>query len=268
MGRWSRGCTAAVIGAALTLAGCPALGPVVPLPAAAQVVGVLRCIPSMEQVAGDGEYAVSLQQRATGARVSAFMSALALPSMPRTDQACSGAGVGPVAVELETSSGAVTVAPPLDPCLRPRSEVRASFDALSRVTVTTTRGAKLRSDEAVKTGCPSFKDLIALDAGDAQPGAAGPVLGEGAAVSVCVFRSSGGDGYPTGGGQLTADQVQRLAALLASAGPAAPCATSHASFAVVTATGTEAISAELDGCVRATPTSPPSCRRTDAHEWS
>lgn len=282
MSRWSRGCAAAVIGAALALSGCgreayevaapppnsapgadvmaaamdvrptgcPALGPVGALPAAAQIVGVLRCIPSTEQVAGDGEYSVSVQQRATGAPVSAIMSALALPSEPRTDQACSADGVGPVAVELETASGAVTVDPPRDACRKPRSEVRAAFEALPWVTVTTTRGQKVRSDEAAKAGCPLRKDEIALTANDATPGAVAAQLAQGAAVSVCRYRSTGGDGDPVGGGQLTADEAQRLATLLASAGPAAPCAQTHTSFAVVTAAGSEPLSVELDGCRR------------------
>jgi hypothetical protein len=38
--------------------------------------------------------------------------------------------------------------------------------------------------------------------------------------------------------------------LLATSGPAAPCAVAHTSFAVVTVAGGEPIYAELDGCLR------------------
>jgi hypothetical protein len=172
---------------------CPDLPVVGPLPAAADVAGVLRCVRTIERFPGDGEWAVTSDQRVPEASAGSLLSALALPSERRWMDACGAAGVYPTTVELETTSGRVLIDPPKGPCGLARPEVLEAWRAAPWVTV-------------------------------------------------------GFDGEPTDGRQLTAEKSQRLATLLASAGPAAPCGAAHTSFAVIGRT--TPVFVELDGCMR------------------
>jgi len=227
---------------------CPDLPVVGPLPAAADVAGVLRCVRTIERFPGDGELAVTSDQRVPAASAGSLLSALALPSERRWMDACGAAGVYPTTVELETTSGRVLIDPPKGPCGLARPEVLEAWRAAPWVTVATTRIERLRSEAAVTAGCTSWKDMIAIDGKAAEPGAAGPLVNGSDPVSICLFRSTGFDGEPTDGRQLTAEKSQRLATLLASAGPAAPCGAAHTSFAVIGRT--TPVFVELDGCMR------------------
>lgn len=227
---------------------CPEAGRVAPLPSAEEVTGVLRCLRSTEHDPADGQWAVILEQRVPVTSATDLLSALALPSEHRSDGACAAIGVLPTTVELETTSGPVTVDPPQDSCQLPRREVLRAYWALPWETTRTTRTERLRSEAALAAGCEAWKDMITIDGARARPGVAGPLVDGAAPVSVCLFRSTGPDGEPTGGRQLTGDEAQRLAMLLAAAGPAAACAATHTSFAVI---GTSTpVYVELDGCLR------------------
>lgn len=242
--------------------GCSPAAPVGAIPPAAQVTGVLRCVTSPERVAGDGEWQVIRQERATGAPVAALMSALALPSEhPVSDQGCAAVLVMPTAVELETDSGKVLVGPPETACHNPLPQVVTAYGALPWVTVTTTKVRQIRSEAALAGGCDPWKDEVAIEERGAKPATAAPVLPADASVSVCVYRSeyppgwvagsqNAVDGIPVGGRPLTTDEARRLGALLASAGAAAPCTVPHTSFAVVSVGKGDPLYAELDGCLR------------------
>ena len=241
---------------------CPAAAPVGALPSAARVTGVLRCVTAPERVAGDGEWQVIRQQRATGAPVAALLSALALPSEPpEVNIACAAVLVMPTAVELETSSGKVLVGPPQTACGNPLRQVVTAFEALPWMTVTTTKVRQLRSEAAMVAGCSPWKDMVAIEEQAAKPATGGAVVPPDASVSVCVYRSEyppgwvagsqyAVNGIPVGGRPLTADEATRLGTLLATAGPAAPCTVPHTSFAVVFFGKGDPLYAELDGCLR------------------
>lgn len=241
---------------------CPAAAPIGALPSATQVTGVLRCVLSVERVAGDGEWQVIQQQRATGAPVAALMAALALPSEPpRVNIACAAVLVMPTAVELETGSGKVLVGPPETACHNPLRQVVTAYEALPWATVFTTKVRQLRSEAAMVGSCEAWKDMVAIEEGGAKPAMTGPVLPPAAALSVCVYRSeyppgwvagsqNAVNGIPVGGRPLTGDEARRLGTLLATASPAAPCTVPHTSFAVVSLGTGESLYAELDGCLR------------------
>lgn len=228
---------------------CPEAGDVAPMPAVDHVTGVLRCLGTTEEVPGDGEWTVRLLQRVPAASAGALLQAFALPSESEFGVNCAAVLIYPATIELETSSGRVSVAPPTGVCGQTRHEVVAAWQALPWATVATTWIKRERSESAVAADCVAWKDMIAIDGTRAKPGAAGPLLDGTGPVSVCLFRSTGDlAGDPTGGRQLTADEGQRLATLLAAAGPAAPCGATHTRFAVVGKS--TPVSVELDGCMR------------------
>ena len=227
---------------------CPEAGGVAPLPTADQVTGVVRCVRTTEQVPGDGEWAVSLLQRVPTDSAGGLLQTLALPSESQFGVACGASLVYPTTIELDTWSGRVTIAPPKDPCLQTRPEVVAAWQALPWVTVATAVIKRVRSEAALAAGCQGSKDMIAIVGHAAKPGMAGPLVDANAAVSICLLRSTGFDGEPTGGRTLTDDEDQRLATLLAAAGPAAPCGATHTSFAVIGKS--TPVYVELDGCMR------------------
>jgi len=221
---------------------------------------VLRCLEETEHVPGDGEWSVTVLERAAGRAMLDLVTALRLQSEPRGDEPCSAVLLGPTVVRLETASVPVDVATPKDSCSQTRSEVIAAYGALSWVEVSRLRGGRLRSEAAVTAGCDAWKDMLAISAGDSNGGGRGALLAPGTSVTVCLYRSSYPAGWtrrsntvvagePEGGGQLAAATVGGVAALLRAAGPASPCRSRHGRFAVVFSKP-EPLYVELDGCFR------------------
>jgi hypothetical protein len=240
--------------------GCPDPAPAVAISSDVHPTAVLRCLEEPEHVPGDGEWSVTLRERATGRAMLDLVSALRLPSEPQGDEPCPAVLLGPTVVRLETASGPVDVATPKDSCSQTRSEVIAAYQALSWVEVWRLRGARLRSEAAVSAGCDAWKDMLAISAQDSIGGGPGALLAPGASVKVCLYRSSypAGwtpssntvvDGEPDGGGQLATATVGRVAALLRAAGPASRCRSRHGHFAVVFSKPGP-LYVELDGCFR------------------
>jgi hypothetical protein len=213
-----------------------------------------------EHVPGDGEWSVTVHERATGLALLDLIAALRLTSDPQGNEPCRAMLLGPTVVRLETASGPVDVASPKDSCRRTRSEVIAAYEALSWVEVSRMRGRRVRSEAAVTAGCDAWKDMLAISARESRGGGPGALLAPGASVKVCLYSSSypAGwtpssntvvDGEPEGGGRLPAATVDRVAALLRAAGPASPCRSRHERFAVVFAEP-EPLYVELGGCFR------------------
>jgi hypothetical protein len=238
-----------------------------PLATDVEVSAVVQCTGSREEVPGEGEWSFTIQEQATGAQVDDLVRALRLPSEPPTSGACAAILRGPVTVDLETTSGPMTVATPEDACGQTRTEVSDAYQALHWVEVSRTRGQQARPEAAVAAGCDESKDMLALISGNARAGGPDTVLPEvpgGADLRVCLYRSvyppgwtpSGNfvaDGEPLGGGNLVVADLERLTKLLSSAGPAPACTIRHTRFAVVTAVSEqsfEPLYVELDGCLR------------------
>jgi hypothetical protein len=238
-----------------------------PLAADVEVSAVVQCTGSREEVPGDGEWSSTIREQATGAQVDTLVKALRLPSEPPTSGACTAELRLPVTVDLETTSGPITVATPKNACRQTRTEVIDAYRALRWVEVSRTRGQRERPEAAVEAGCDEWKDMLAFTAGDARPGGPGTVLPPapgGAGLQVCVYRSDypAGwassantvvDGDPVGGGTLTGSDLDRITELLSLAGPSQACSSRHTQFAVVTAVSEqyfEPLYVELDGCLR------------------
>jgi hypothetical protein len=244
-------------------AGCPELVSTVAISSDSDPTAVLRCTVRNEHVSGEGEWSVTVHERATGRAMLDLLAALRLPSEPLGNQMCTMELRMPTVVRLETASGPVDVAAPKGSCGQTRSEVTDAYQALSWVEVSRARGERLRSEAAVTAGCDRWKDMLAMlsaTARDSTAGGSGPPLAPGAKVKVCIYRSTYPvgwtpnshepvDGEPEGGGQLPTANGDRVAALLLAAGPAARCRSAHERFAVVFAQP-QPLYVELDGCFR------------------
>jgi hypothetical protein len=240
----------------------------VPLSDDVQVTAIVRCVGSFESVPGQGEWSVITREQVTGPQMDALLTALLLPSEPRTSGFCTLELPFPVTIGVQTTAGPAAIAPPTDPCGKTRSEVIEAYQALPWVEVSRARVQQERPEAAVKAGCEQWKDMLAISATDARSGGPGPVLPPGtedATLHVCVYRAvyphgwtqsanTLVDGAPIGGGTLTAPDGDRLRTLLDAAGPATACAKQHSQFAVVTANGAatrvDPLYVELDGCLR------------------
>ena len=80
---------------------------------------VLRCLEETEHVPGDGEWSVTVLERATGRAMLDLVTALRLQSEPRGDEPCSAVLLGPTVVRLETASGPGMWQRPRTPAARP-----------------------------------------------------------------------------------------------------------------------------------------------------
>jgi hypothetical protein len=224
---------------------------------------VLRCIETTEHVAGDGEWSVTVRQRATGPTLQTLLAALRQPSEPRTADTCTLELRYPREVELETASGIMSATAPTDSCGQTTFAVVRAFQQLDWVEVSRVRGHQLRPEALVAAGCDAWKDMLAISAKDSHPEGPGELVPDHAAVRVCTYRSTypAGwtpssneevDGEPVGGGPLSAADSATVARLLGAAGPAAACDQVHHMFAVVfvAESAQDTLYVELDGCRR------------------
>jgi hypothetical protein len=229
------------------------------MPADAVPSAVVDCLPTTGHVPGDGEWLFRVDRRATD--VERLVAALRLPSKPRTDGPCTMDLRGPLVVLLEVDGHLVPVDPPRDECGKPRREVIDAYQALHWTETGRTPLERLRSEAAVASGCETWKDMLALDAGTpaSRPGGPGvvPTRGE---LRVCRYRSVYPpdwrpasnvvvDGVPQDGFVPAGGVRDRIVAGLSDAGPAAACDERHTRFAIVFV-GTGQAYVELDGCLR------------------
>ena len=153
--------------------GCPDPAAAVAISSDVHATAVLRCLRETEHVPGDGEWSVTMRERATGRAMRDLVAALRLPSEPQGDRPCLAMLLAPTVVRLETASGPVDVATPKDSCGQTRSAVIAAYAALRWVEVSRKRGERLRSEAAVTAGCEGWKDMLAISARDSVEGVRG-----------------------------------------------------------------------------------------------
>ena len=241
--------------------GCPQLPAAAAFPGDASPTAALQCLGTTEQVPGDGEWSVVLQQRATAGLVS-LVAALRLPSQPPTDGACPAILREPTQVQLEVAGKPMLVNTPKDPCRQTRPEVIKAYAALSWVTVKRTPMTRIRPEAAVTAGCTQWKDMLAIEAHTAKTAGPGAMFTADGPVRVCRYRSDYpqdwvddgqhvATGNPESGKELSAASAADVVNRLSAAGPAAACSKRHSRFAVLTkGDNGPTVYVELDGCLR------------------
>jgi hypothetical protein len=225
-------------------------------------VTAVICVSRPERRAGGGSDLVAVQERADD--VAALVAALRLPDAEPTHGACTfELPAVPWLALLDAGGRWVRPGVPVDSCGKPRREFRTAFGQLRTTTVSTRVLRPITSDEAAAAGCEQrWADMawmagVAARSGGGAPGTANTLPANDAEVRVCVYRvpvSERGADKPAGefesGRPLPAWPAVRRA--LATAGPAAACATPATRFAVLRPPVGE-IYVEGDGCRRLLP---------------
>jgi hypothetical protein len=227
------------------------------LPAGFTPVAAVVCVRAPQQRAGGGQDLVLLEQRATS--VERLTGTLRLADQPPTNGACTADLVGVVWFAMLDAGGRwVRPGVAVDPCGKPRIEVRDALEKLETTTVATTVLAEIESSAAAKAGCSqSWGEMVGISAAERREdkGAFDPPT---AGMRLCLYTvpaSEQGTGKPAGaferGGVLTDQAWTDLRRRMLAAGPIVPCTTHAGRFAVFRpAGGGGEVYLELDGCRR------------------
>ncbi|NJC72586.1 hypothetical protein HC031_23120 [Planosporangium thailandense] len=219
----------------------------------------------VKAVAGDGEWELHDEQRATGP-FDALVRALRAPS-ERGDarRICSAVGMVPIVITLTDADGRTTTpAIPQDRCGLPQQKARQAIQALPWRTVTETRVRQTRSQTELESGCPGqYKPVIAIEAAVGRGAAGTAPLFPGTpptTLQVCRYTLDPTSAVEvTGSGTLAAGRlttattltgpaVARLVAGLNAAPPVTGrCDQPEAPFAVLADSG---VVVETGGCHR------------------
>jgi hypothetical protein len=206
-----------------------------------------------------GEYLVAVESRTED--VARLVEALRLPDQPRTDDTCSMDLPGVAWFALLDGQGRwVRPGLPMDVCGKIRIEVRQAVQQLRLTRVSSRVIQEIVSAEANAAGCSQgWANIVAMEAGDAQPGSGRDPFPAGKRIRLCVYRvppDQMDSNKPAGdfrhGGLLSPTRQAAIEKAITSAPPAVPCARPATTFALLVPADQKGdeIYVELDGCRR------------------
>lgn len=238
------------------------------LPTGFEPVAVYQCTQDDETLAGQGQWLVDVEKRATR-DLGPLVAALRQPDQPPPKDGICPADVEFLApIVLQNQAGTlVRPAIPTGDCGQPQAGVVQAVDNLPWVTISHHPVRQVETQGELASGCPSgYKDEFDLDASVLQPGPAGrPLNGEPTSLTVCVFRDNPATNHPdgptgpgsdtpvgafVGGGKVTGSDEIALLDGISGGRASARCSVTHPEFAVISDAAGEYTQVEVGGCDR------------------
>jgi hypothetical protein len=217
-------------------------------------VTAVTCTVETEQVAGNGQWNVMVEKRAT-AGLDRLLTTIRQPDSALTTSSCAAyAQIDPEVWFIDAAGQAVLPSWPRDSCDHIPTEATAALTALAWTTTARVKMVQMVPQAAIDAGCSTaFKylvQLIAGQAGTAKPGSFAD-LAHSADPHLCRYRHTGDDpvsGDFESGHPLSATAWTSLRQALEATTPAQPCTRAATRFALISAG--PFVEIELDGCHR------------------
>ena len=217
-------------------------------------VTVASCSVESERVAGQGEWSVLVEKRAS-TDIAALVTAMRRPDETKTAGPCRlNLDLDPEVWFLDATGRAVLPGWPRDSCNHLTASSTQALEALHWTVAARVRIAQSIPQAVIDAGCTTtWKYLFALTTPGSKAGSFAD-LAHASNLHLCAYRRSSDDpmrGDFTSGHAIEASAWAALkAALEAATVPAASCGGQATRFAVLNASSGSSTEIELDGCRR------------------